>query len=463
MQLLPLIGDIWRTSSGGAAAIARVQQTRLLDLVEFARLRSPFYRRLHQHPPLPINKLRDLPPVTKPELMASFEDWVTDPAVTKASVAAFITDKTLVGQPYLGCYAVWTSSGTSGTPGIFLHDRQALVIYDSLVMWRGWWNWMTCGCFSTILWRGFRAAVVAATGGHFAGISSWERLRQRYPWLSHRIYPFSVLMPLLELVQKLNDVQPTLLFAYPSALLLLAHERNTGRLRIHPALALTSGEWLDPASHAQIETAFNCPVRDLYGASEFTYMAFACRHGWLHFNADWVILEPVDENYQPVPPGQPSRTVLLTNLVNRVQPLIRYDLGDSITVRPDPCPCGNPLPALRVEGRRDEILTFQTASGETIQLLPLALVTVIEETPGVQRFQLIQTAPTKLSLRLEVAPGAEEAQVWAKVARRLDDYLIQQGLPFVEVGPAAEPPRCDPVSGKFRQVWAEAEPSLTKE
>lgn len=56
-------------------------------------------------------------------------------------------------------------------------------------------------------------------------------------------------------------------------------------------------------------------------------------------NADWVLLEPVDERHRPTPPGVPSHTVLLTNLANRVQPLIRYDLGDSVTLLDRPCQC----------------------------------------------------------------------------------------------------------------------------
>ena len=71
----------------------------------------------------------------------------------------------------------------------------------------------------------------------------------------------------------------------------------------------------------------------------------------LHVSADWYIFEPVDRNYRLVLRGEPSHTVLMTNLANRVQPLIRYDQGDSVTLRPDACPCGSPLPAIRVVGR----------------------------------------------------------------------------------------------------------------
>ena len=74
----------------------------------------------------------------------------------------------------------------------------------------------------------------------------------------------------------------------------------------------------------------------------------------------------MDEGYQPVAPGKPSRTVLATSLSNRVQPIIRYDLGDRITMLPDPCACGSPLPSMRVEGRTDEILTFRSQAGEVV-------------------------------------------------------------------------------------------------
>ena len=47
-------------------------------------------------------------------------------------------------------------------------------------------------------------------------------------------------------------------------------------------------------------------------------------------NADWVLLEPVESDYCPTLLGEASHTVLLGNLANRVRPIIRYDLGDSI-------------------------------------------------------------------------------------------------------------------------------------
>ena len=147
--------------------------------------------------------------------------------------------------------------------------------------------------------------------------------------------------------------------------------------------------------------------------------------------------------------------MLLTNLANRVQPLIRYNLGDWVLFSPDSCECGSPLPTLRVEGRTNDLLTFPAVDGGTTQVLPLALVTVVEETPGARRCQIIQTAPATLLLRLETEqdadPSREEA-LWAAVAERLRGSLRQHRVPDPTVDRAAETPQPDPRSGKLRQV-----------
>ncbi len=449
-KLLNSVYDIWKTRQGGAPAIAARQQARLSALIRFARENSPFYRKLYSG-----GDIKHLPAVTKHDLMANFDDWVTDPGVKLSSVEAFVADRRLVGSLYHDRYAVFTTSGITGKHGIFVHDHDALMVYVALGITRNSITELTPRRMWDMMQEGGRVASVVATEGHFAGAAATELSRRLDPRLSERIRTFSVLMPLPELVRVLNDFQPAILFGYPTALLLLAYEQVAARLNIHPVEVVTGGEWLAPAARNRIEKAFKCRVRDVYAASEFPGIAFDCGHGWLHVNADWVILEPVDETYKPIPAGRISRTVLLTNLANRVQPIIRYDLGDSIILKPDPCPCGSPLPAIKVEGRRDEILFLQAPGGETIPLLPMALATVVEETAGVVRFQVIQTSPARLRIRLEASPGAEEQRVWETVALRLRDYLAAQGLSSISIEKAEETPMRDSASGKFRQVFAD--------
>jgi putative adenylate-forming enzyme len=266
---------------------------------------------------------------------------------------------------------------------------------------------------------------------------------------------FSVLSPISEIVAGLNQFQPAMLNGYATAISLLAQEQHAGRLQIHPVLVMTSSESLTPEDRERIKQAFDCTIADNYGCSEFVAIAAGCKHGWLHVNADWVILEPVDDDFRPVPAGETSSTVLLTNLINRVQPIIRYNLGDRITLRPDPCPCGNPFPAIRVEGRTDEILQIQVQDGKIVPVLPLALWAVIKQTNSVQRFQVIQTGPTRLKIRFESYPGSDRQVAWNHIHSSVSQFLQSQGISQIQIIPADEPPLRDPKSGKFRHIWTD--------
>ena len=67
----------------------------------------------------------------------------------------------------------------------------------------------------------------------------------------------------------------------------------------------------------------------------------------------------------------------------------------------------------------------------------MALSTVIEETPGVRRFQVIQTGPATLTVRLEAVTAGQEDAVWQVVEPRLHTYLAAQGLATVTIARAA--------------------------
>ncbi len=444
--------DAWQTVRGGPSAVVARQSERLAELVAFARARSPYYQHLYQDLPSRIGDIRQLPPVTKPELMAHFDEWVTDPAVTRVGVEAFVADLSQVGRRFLGRYLIYTTSGATGEPALLVQDERAWSIYTGVRIARGLRSFLPPQVLWAFLRHPGRVAGLYVTGGHFGAAAMMARRRQsRLPVVRE----FSVLTPLPQLVTELNAFRPAFIGGYATVLVQLAQEQIAGRLRIHPVLVTSTAETLTPTGRRQIAEAFSCQVLEGYGASEALMIALECPHKRLHVNTDWFIVEPVDEAYQPVPVGQSSHTVLVTNLANSVQPIIRYDLGDSITLSEEPCPCGSPLPVIRVEGRSGELLTFMRPDGCTVQLLPLALVTIVEETPGIRCCQLIQTAPATLTVRFEAVPTSDVEQVWAMAQQRLHAYLAANGLGAVEIERSAERPGRDPRSGKFRHAWAE--------
>ncbi|MFI7676336.1 phenylacetate--CoA ligase family protein [Actinophytocola sp. NPDC049390] len=405
-----LLRDARAAHKQGAEAIARRQRGRLADTVSFARAHSPYYREHYRNLPERVTDPTLLPVTSKAELMPRFDEWVTDPDVTLAAVRAFVEDPALIGEKFLGRYTVSTTSGTTGTPGIFLVDQRVLAV-TAAVGARTLSSWLTAIDVARIVARGGRIAMVIATGGHFASATAAAALRKNRLRRT-RIGVFGVHTPMPDLVEALNAFRPAILAPYASVGALLASEQQAGRLHIDPALVVLSAEGLPVGEYSRIATAFGAKVRHSYAANECPFLSQSCQHGWLHVDSDWAILEPVDADHQPVPPGQRSHTALLTNLANRSQPILRYDLGDAVLLRPDPCPCGDPLPAIQVQGRTADLLTFPTRGGDPVTIAPLAISLAIERLPGVELFQIVHTAPTSLSIRLQSTPGADPELVW---------------------------------------------------
>lgn len=421
-------GEVAGVAFGDAGALQRLQDRRLKSLVSGAQRDSPWFRRLLKGMDPARATLRDLPVTRKHELMRHFDDWVTDARVTRQGLQQFVADSRRIAQPYLGRYMVWQSSGSTGEPGLFVQDSHAMAVYDALEALRRPWTlrrWLD-PCY-----LGERLVFVGATGGHFASIVATRRLQRLNPALALNLKDVSFLRPLAELVRELNALAPTLLSTYPSAALLLAEECAAGRLALPLKEVWTGGETLTPAMRDFVQGVFGCPVIDSYGASEFLPLAFQCARGRLHLNADWVILESVDARGHAVAAGELGATTLLTNLANRVQPLIRYELGDRVALGGQDCGCGSPLPTLEVQGRQDDMLSLGRGP-QPLRLLPLALCTVLEDDAGLFNFQLRQTGPNSLQLSTTAEDAAARAQL-TRAGAVLGDYLRGQGARGVHI------------------------------
>lgn len=106
------------------------QRRRFTEQVEFARAHSPFYRDLYGGLPASIEDVRSLPVTSKRMLMERFDEWVTDRDIKLANVRAFVEDPEAIGKPFLGKYTVATTSGTTGTRGIFLVDDRTMGVVN---------------------------------------------------------------------------------------------------------------------------------------------------------------------------------------------------------------------------------------------------------------------------------------------------------------------------------------------
>lgn len=429
------------------ANVVRRQRARLAEMVAFARANSPYYRELYRAMPERAEDATLLPVTDKKRLMARFDDWATDREVTIDKARGFAEDLDLIGERFLGKYTLSTTSGTTGAPGIFLLDERTMAVVSAMALCT-LQAWLGLGDLVRILAGGGRMAITFAPGSHSATGGPAARVRKSASWRK-RVLTLSVHAPLSEMVSQLNDFRPALFAPYASIAKLLATEQEAGRLNIRPVLMVLIAEGLPADEYDRIAKVFDTTIENSYAATECPFLSYSGEERWLHVASDWAVLEPVDADYRSVPPSEQSHTVLLSNLANRVQPILRYDLGDSIVQRPDPCPCGNPLPAIRVRGRSADVLTFPTEGGERVSIPPLALE--VDQVPGVELSQVVQTTPTTLRVRLRPASGADPERVWQAVQGETMRLLAAHKLDHVAVERAEEPPEQSP-GGKYRTV-----------
>jgi phenylacetate-coenzyme A ligase PaaK-like adenylate-forming protein len=171
--------------------------------------------------------------------------------------------------------------------------------------------------------------------------------------------------PVDRLVQALTDFQPDAIMPYPSVAALLAREQLAGRLAVTPRVIATHSELLTPEMARLIEQAWGIKPFNHYGLTEEPHAsAYCAMHAGLHLFEDTVMMEVVDDDYRPVADGTMGTRYLLTNLYNRVQPLIRYEVTDMLCKVPEPCMCRLPFTLIAgVGGRAEDMLRLPRADG----------------------------------------------------------------------------------------------------
>ena len=290
--------------------------------------------------------------------------------------------------------------------------------------------------------HGKKTAGVFANYGFYLACGMSRYLQLRMPGRQTKI-TVDVNAPEEQIVRELNDFKPAMLSGYPSNLALLA---DSEALDIHPDIIITGGELLTDTVRKKLRSRFGCYVQTHYSCTEGGEIACECSEGHLHINEDWVILEPVDHENRPVGYEMLSDKVLITNLANHIQPFIRYELTDRVIVHSEKCRCGRNTHWLEIEGRTDDILTF----GNHGKVAPMSLYRILEEVKSVQRFQLVQTAPGSLSLRLA---ADDPAAAFADAQQALQAFFSAKGLSDIEITLSGKEPQAHPVSGKFKHIY----------
>jgi phenylacetate-CoA ligase len=402
-----------------AGRLAAERERRLRELLAYAAEHSPFWReRLAGRDLANFTEadLPSLPVLTRAEMMAEFDRVVTDPRLTLARIQRHL-DLPDGDRGYMDDeYQAIITSGYIGTQAVHVYGWDEFVTF---VMQGSRWTGRRGEDPEAVLAQAF-ATSTRHESGIFHDFSTFESGGPQ----SHCS---GGTQPLDEIVDGLNNASPPVqaLQAWPSLMRELALEAIAGRLTIKPTWVSVAGEVCTPPVREAIRSAWGIETSEFWGCSEGTY-AFPCGVGeGMHVADDLVILEPADADGNVVPYGQPAERLLYTNLFNKTQPLIRYDLVDAVTMSDEPCPCGCAHRRITaVHGRIDGAFEYDNGSA----VPRAALEQTVLATAGVANFFVGKTQRgVDVSV---VTDGSSDLQ---RLRTELTDVLRRHGGPDSDV------------------------------
>jgi len=434
-----------KTERLGPEQLQHLQTRRFRKLLWHVLQCSRFYKSYYHAHGITIKHIEDisvtdLPPISKPMMMDHYDDFVCDRSLKRKNIEEFLSGSAKPRERYRNNYTVIHTSGSCGTISLFVYGPEDWAVIKALVVAR------VINPDPHFI-KKLKFAFIGATDGHYAGVSLASDVPERLGCF----LPLSINSPLEIIDRKSNAFQPDVLSGYSSGVHLLAQEQLKGNIAIRPARIICTSDPLTHEMRHTIKHAFGREPINFYAASESLSMAAQCgRHEDLHLFTDWHIFEAVDDDFRPVAAGIPGN-LLLTNLYNYTQPLIRYQMHDEIVINPEPCGCGLPLPTMHnVAGRQEDFLWFDTAAGKCDYLHPIVLVELF--VAGLKKFQVIQTQ--RNAMLMKVIVDGDQAAVVAAIRRRMHeifcgkklDTTVQLNLEVVQDIPN------DPKTGKYKLI-----------
>jgi phenylacetate-coenzyme A ligase PaaK-like adenylate-forming protein len=399
------------------------QRRRFEDTVAHAVAHSPLYRDLYAG-----RDLDDLPTVSKSQLLDRFDDWVTDPRLRGDGLDAHVESLTDQDVLFADEFRIMPSGGTSGRRALHVFDRDEWT--ECLAAFMRWSDLMG---LTPKLPRLRIASVMSPGARHMTA-----RFNLSIDVGVHRTLRLDAGRSIREQRAALEAFRPDALIGYASAVGLLACDQLDGRLAIAPRIVATTSEVRTDEMLQRIRSAWGVEPFDVFGSTETVYGGDCSEHAGIHVFEDQCVVEVVDGR------------LVITSLIRRTQPLIRYELGDLAQVDTSPCACGRSLARMgAIAGRADDVLDLPAIAGGTVAVHPIAIRSPLAAVPELRRYKVIADRDG-MRVLVELREGSEA--VADRVADLLRDGLAKAGAdvrPAVSVVDALPE---DSVSGKFRLI-----------
>ena len=220
--------------------------------------------------------------------------------------------------------------------------------------------------------------------------------------------------------------RPNFLCGFPNAIAAVVAELKRRGIRPHHVRGVVfAGEKVTPAARAEVLDYFGAVGNEVYASVETYTIARSCPQGSLHLRSGDVVVEVEDDSGTvSLPGGRPLEgRIIVTRLHAEAMPLLRYRLGDRVSIAPNTCSCTTfSTPIIRqVIGRTVDQL--QTRDG---RLRHGDFVgSLLHPVEGVRQFQLVQTDPGQVEVL--IVPGTSSEGLADRVTTALSstpDFTI---------------------------------------
>ncbi|MFN7991481.1 MAG: AMP-binding protein [Candidatus Micrarchaeia archaeon] len=189
-----------------------------------------------------------------------------------------------------------------------------------------------------------------------------------------------------KILSALRSSRPDAIGLYPSMLSILAKTNDRLGRPLSLKMAFSTAETLSPDCRELLGSSFSCPVFNQYGSTELGYVAWECpEEHRMHVSSSHLV-EIVDKSGRPRRSGRGE--LVVTPLLSRAMPLIRYRIGDMARWGRE-CPCGRGLRVLEgIDGRKEDMITLPSGR----QVPPHSLVRM-HRLDSILSYQIIQEEP----------------------------------------------------------------------
>jgi phenylacetate-CoA ligase len=392
--------------------IQKIQEKKFRKILKYAYKNSKFYRILYNsngitEKDLDSIEIKKIPEINKDIIMKNFDDIITVNDITKKEIINFLDVSKKANELFKNKYHIIHTSGSSGKLGIFVYSKKD---------WDTFFPYIT-KTFNFKIKKN-KSVFIGAVGGHYTGASFISWTDKGLTRFFNKPLILDVNEPLNQIINKLNRFQPNILGGYFNGIMVLAKKQNDGELKIDPEIIVNCGEGINTKDKKIIEKCFNAEMSNLYGFAECVVVGVGKNEYDGIYLMDDIAMIEVKEDH-----------ILLTNLYNKTQPIIRYRINDYIKLKDDQKKI---MPFTLIDdivGRAEFVIWFVNKEGDKDFIHPLIFTDFYVK--GLDKLQIVITSKTSFDFKAVIS-GIDKEKIIRKITEKLDKILEEKNFTNVK-------------------------------